>query len=125
MPQMLSDRIKQNPKLINADTAPLTPLLLPDQFPVLSNQRPTIDASLGVGMVGGMKAVILLLVVFCVGCGETKICKYCKESIKAEATICKHCHKWQPRLDKIPPPAKAYPAPSAPLPVVQPVSDTQ
>ena len=30
---------------------------------------PTIDASLGVGMVGGVKALVLLLVVVCVGCG--------------------------------------------------------
>jgi len=31
---------------------------------------PTIDASLGVSMVGGVKALILLLVVVCVGCAD-------------------------------------------------------
>ena len=41
--------------------------LVDDYWQVVASAstRPTIDASLGVGMVGGVKAVILLLVVFC------------------------------------------------------------
>ena len=46
---------------------PLTPLLLLHQFPVLSNQRPTIDASLGVGMVGGVKALYAVLLALVLG----------------------------------------------------------
>ena len=53
-----------------ASLNPLPPLLLLDQFPVLSNQRPTIDASLGVGMVSGVKALHAVLLALGVGCGE-------------------------------------------------------
>ena len=48
-----------------------------------AGKSPTIDASLGVGMVGGVKALILLLVVVCVGCGEPEAGKATK--LKAAA----------------------------------------
>ena len=44
-----------------ASLNPLTPILLPDQFLVLRNHRPRIDARLGVGVVGGVKALYAAL----------------------------------------------------------------
>ena len=48
---------------------------------------PTIDASLGVGMVGGVKALyaVLLALVLGVGCGESKEEKAAKAKAAAEA----------------------------------------
>jgi hypothetical protein len=51
----------------------LTPLLLPLQLLELRNHLPPIDASLGLGMVGGVKAtyVVSLALVLGAGCAST------------------------------------------------------
>ncbi len=40
-----------------------------------------------------MKYVLAVLAMCLVGCGKTKTCYWCKESIKEAALICKHCGK--------------------------------
>ena len=40
-----------------------------------------------------MKLVLAVLAMCLVGCGKTKTCYWCKESIKEAALICKHCGK--------------------------------
>lgn len=66
--------------------------------------------SMAGGIIGGLLLGPLAFLMFFMsgisGSDKNKKCPYCAEFIKADATVCKHCHK------EVPPPArKAEPLP--------------